>query len=116
MKIKQLILIVFSIVILNTGLTLQAEEVVSTSPSHFGTIDDVRIDDGQIVIGDLLFPIVSYTKVHPSGKYSVFTPEGLKTSMTIGFRLESITGIADPTITEIWMLDSLPERKLRRLQ
>lgn len=114
MKTKRLFLMICSIVILNTGSALQAEEV-KTFPTHFGTIDAVRINEGQIVISDNLYPIVSYAKVHPSAKYSVYVPESLKPSMTVGFRLESITGIPDPTIVEVWALDSFPNGIIRRL-
>ena len=111
MKTTRLFLMMCSIIILNMGAPIQAAEkdTTPTAPTHFGTIDETRMNKGEIIIGDILYPIVSYAKVHPSNKYMVFVPESLKQNMTIGFRMEPVTGIAEPAIVEVWALDSLPK-------
>ena len=106
MNIKQIIFILGTIIVSVNSINVIAEnldaitarDIVYTS---VGVIDDVRVDEGVIIIDDLLYRITPYAKIHSNSRYpGVFVAQSLGPGMIVG--MNSVSG---GLIDELWLLD-----------
>ena len=111
MLLKKIVFVLFSILMMSVGTVLAANEGVVDTPlySITGVIDDIRLDEHVIVISDKLYSVASFAKIHGNKKYpNVFVLQNLKQGMIVGIKLGPV-GNNPSVITEVWLLESLPQ-------
>lgn len=70
-----------------------------------GIINEVRADEGVIIIDDKLFIIPHGAKFNANYNYDVYHWKALKSGMSVGINLRSYR-----SIEEIWLIDPLSPR------
>ena len=97
MKIKKIIFILGTAILSIHSINVMAEDLAYT---RSGVINDVRINEGVIVIDDMLYRIAPYAKINRNNKYpEVFTAQDLGPNMIVGMNPGGI-------IDELWLLDN----------
>ncbi len=106
---KQIIYILGTLLLLTGSVQAATNAIDLPLYTETGVIDEVRLDEDVIIISDQFFNIVPYAKINGLSKYpGVFTVENLGSGMIVGVKLDSV-GNNSRVITEIWLLDALPE-------
>ena len=97
---------------MTAGIAAAADSLPAKYPEYFnhaGTIDDVDMERGGVIINDRARPISTNVRVHtPSTQFGSY--RSLKKGQTVGFHVTPGAG----TIDEIWVLPKGYTPTLRR--